>query len=47
LKGRQRQLDVNPMTGVAIDRLVKELYGTPPEAIAATKAEISERKPAP
>jgi hypothetical protein len=44
-EARQRQLD--PMTGIAIERLVKELYGTPPEAIAATKSEISERKAAP
>jgi tripartite-type tricarboxylate transporter receptor subunit TctC len=43
-EARQRQLDVNPMTGAAIDRLVKELYGTPPEAIAATRSEIAERK---
>ena len=46
-EARQRQLDVNPMTGAAIDRLVRELYGTPPEAIAATRSEISERKAAP
>jgi tripartite-type tricarboxylate transporter receptor subunit TctC len=44
---RQRQLDVNPMTGTAIDRLIKELYATPPEAIAATRSEMSERKVAP
>jgi tripartite-type tricarboxylate transporter receptor subunit TctC len=46
-EARQRQLDVNPMTGMAIDRLIKELYATPPEAIAATRSEISERKAAP
>ena len=41
-EARQRQLDVNPMTGTAIERLIYELYATPPEAITATKLAISE-----
>jgi tripartite-type tricarboxylate transporter receptor subunit TctC len=38
----QRRLDINPMSGAAIHKLIDELYATPPEAIAATKAAISE-----
>ena len=38
----QRRLDVNPMSGAAIDKLIGELYATPPEVIAATKTAISE-----
>jgi tripartite-type tricarboxylate transporter receptor subunit TctC len=38
----QRRLDVNPMSGAAIDKLIAELYATPPEVIAATKTAISE-----
>jgi hypothetical protein len=30
------------MTGAAIDKLIAELYATPADAIAATKAAISE-----
>jgi tripartite-type tricarboxylate transporter receptor subunit TctC len=41
-EAKQRLLDVNPMTGVAIDKLVADLYATPPEVIAATKAVIAE-----
>jgi tripartite-type tricarboxylate transporter receptor subunit TctC len=39
---KQRKLEVNPMTGAAIDKLIAELYATPADAIAATKAAISE-----
>jgi tripartite-type tricarboxylate transporter receptor subunit TctC len=38
----QRQLEVNPMRGADIDRLLRELYATPPDVIAATKAVIAE-----
>jgi tripartite-type tricarboxylate transporter receptor subunit TctC len=41
-EARQRLLEVNPMTGAEIDRLVAEIYQTPPEVIAATKAVIAE-----
>jgi len=41
-EAKQRRLDVNPMTGAEIDRLVDDLYRTPPEVIAATKAVIAE-----
>ena len=38
----QRQLEVNPMSGVEIEKLLAELYATPPDVIAATKAVIAE-----
>jgi tripartite-type tricarboxylate transporter receptor subunit TctC len=41
-EAKQRQLDVNPMSGAAIDRLVADLYQTPADVIAATKAVIGE-----
>jgi len=41
-EARQRALDVNPMTGAEIDKLVGELYQTPPDVIAMTKAVIAE-----
>jgi tripartite-type tricarboxylate transporter receptor subunit TctC len=41
-EARQRLLDVNPMSGAEIDKLVGELYQTPPDVIAATKAVIAE-----
>ncbi len=41
-EAKQRRLDVNPMSGAAIDTLIDELYATPPDVIAATKAAISE-----
>jgi tripartite-type tricarboxylate transporter receptor subunit TctC len=41
-EAKQRLLDVNPMTGVEIGKLVGELYQTPPDVIAATKAVIAE-----
>jgi tripartite-type tricarboxylate transporter receptor subunit TctC len=40
-EAKQRRLDVNPMSGAAIDTLISELYATPPEVVAATKAAIS------
>jgi tripartite-type tricarboxylate transporter receptor subunit TctC len=41
-EAKQRLLDVNPMRGVDIGKLITELYQTPPEVIAATKAMIVE-----
>jgi hypothetical protein len=41
-EAQQRRLDVNPMSGAAIDKLIAELYATPPDVVAATKAAISE-----
>ncbi len=41
-EAKQRLLEVNPMSGAEIDKLVAELYQTPPEVIAATKAVIAE-----
>jgi tripartite-type tricarboxylate transporter receptor subunit TctC len=41
-EAKQRLLDVNPMRGAEIDKLVGELYATPPDVIAATKAVIAE-----
>jgi hypothetical protein len=38
----QRQLEVNPMSGAEIEKLLAELYATPAEVIAATKAVIAE-----
>ena len=38
----QRQLEVNPMRGAEIEKLLGELYATPPDVIAATKAVIAE-----
>ena len=41
-EAKQRRLDINPMSGAAIDKLIAELYTTPPDVVAATKAAISE-----
>jgi ABC-type phosphate/phosphonate transport system substrate-binding protein len=41
-EAKQRLLDVNPMSGAEIDKLVGELYQTPAEVVAATKAVIVE-----
>jgi hypothetical protein len=41
-EAKQRQLEVNPMSAAEIDKLVGELYATPPDVIAATKAVIAE-----
>ena len=38
----QRKLEVNPMGGAAVNQLIDELYATPPDVVAATKAAISE-----
>ena len=41
-EAKQRGLEVNPVSGGAIDKLVGELYATPPDVVAATKTAISE-----
>jgi tripartite-type tricarboxylate transporter receptor subunit TctC len=41
-EAKSRLLDVNPMSGAAVDALVGELYRTPAEVIAASKAVIAE-----
>ncbi len=41
-EAKQRQLEVNPMSGAEIDKLVGKLYQTPRDVIAATKAVIAE-----
>ena len=41
-EAQQRRLDINPMSGAAIEKLIAELYATPPDVIAATKTAISE-----
>ena len=41
-EAKQRLLDVNPMRGAAIDKLIDELYQTPAEVVVATKAVIAE-----
>jgi tripartite-type tricarboxylate transporter receptor subunit TctC len=40
-EAKQRVLDVNPLNGAGIDRLMSELYQTPPEVIARAKAVIA------
>jgi tripartite-type tricarboxylate transporter receptor subunit TctC len=41
-EAKQRGLEVNPMGGAAIDKLIAELYTTPPDMIAAAKAAMTE-----
>jgi tripartite-type tricarboxylate transporter receptor subunit TctC len=41
-EAKQRRLDINPMSGAAIDALIAELYATPPDVITTTKTTISE-----
>jgi tripartite-type tricarboxylate transporter receptor subunit TctC len=41
-EAKKRGLEVNPMSGAAIDRLIAELYTTPPDVIAAARAAITE-----
>jgi tripartite-type tricarboxylate transporter receptor subunit TctC len=40
---KARKLEVNPMGGAAINRLVDELYATPAEVIALTKKAMSDQ----
>src|SRR5207248_1463807 len=41
-EAKERQLEVHPMSGAAIDSLVSELYRTPADIIAATRRVIAE-----
>jgi hypothetical protein len=41
-EAKQRGLEVNPVSGAAIDKLVGELYETPADVIAEVRAVISE-----
>jgi tripartite-type tricarboxylate transporter receptor subunit TctC len=41
-EARQRGLEVNPVSGVEIDKLVSELYRTPADIVAELRAFISE-----
>ncbi len=41
-EARQRGLEVNPVSGAAIDKLVDELHETAPDIIAEVRAAISE-----
>jgi tripartite-type tricarboxylate transporter receptor subunit TctC len=41
-EANKRGLEVNPMSGVAIDKLIAALYATPPDVITAAKAAMTE-----
>ena len=41
-EARQRGLEVNPVRGADIDRLVDELYRTPPDIVADVRKMIGE-----
>jgi tripartite-type tricarboxylate transporter receptor subunit TctC len=41
-EAKQRLLEVNPMRGVDIGKLIGELYQTPADIVAATKAMVVE-----
>jgi tripartite-type tricarboxylate transporter receptor subunit TctC len=41
-EAKLRKLDVNPMNAADLDKLINELYQTPPDAIAAARAAIAE-----
>ena len=41
-EAKQRLLEVNPMSDAEIGKLISELYQTPPDIIAATKAIVAE-----
>jgi tripartite-type tricarboxylate transporter receptor subunit TctC len=41
-EANKRGLEVNPMSGAAIDKLIAELYETPPDLVAAAKAAMTE-----
>jgi len=39
-EAKQRQLEVNPMSGVTMEKLIRELHETPADVIAASKAAL-------
>ncbi len=43
-EAKQRKMDINPVSGAEIEKLVAELYSTPPDVIAQAKAAISSGK---
>jgi tripartite-type tricarboxylate transporter receptor subunit TctC len=43
-EAKQRKMDVNPVSGADVEKLVAELYRTPPDVIAETKAMVSTGK---
>jgi tripartite-type tricarboxylate transporter receptor subunit TctC len=43
-EAKQRKMDVNPVSGAEVEKLVAELYRTPPDVIAETKAMVSTGK---
>ncbi len=42
VEAKQGGLEVNPMSGAAIDTLIADLYTTPPDVVAAAKAAMTE-----
>jgi tripartite-type tricarboxylate transporter receptor subunit TctC len=40
-EAKQRKMDVNPVSGADVEKLVAEVYATPPEVIAEAKAAIT------
>jgi hypothetical protein len=40
-EAKKRGLDINPMSGAEIDKLIAGVYATPPDVIAAAKAAMS------
>ena len=43
-EAKQRKMDVNPVSGAEIEKLVAELYQTPQDVVAEAKAAISAGK---
>lgn len=41
-EAKQRQIEVNPMSGLAMEKFIRELYDTPADVVAATKAAIAD-----
>ena len=42
-EAKLRGLEVNPMSGAAIDKLIAELYATPPDVVVAAKATMADQ----
>ena len=41
-EAKKPQLEVNPMPGVEMEKLIRELYNIPPDVVAATRDAIAE-----
>ena len=41
-EAKKRGLEVHPMSGAEIDKLIAGLYATPPDVVAAAKAAMTE-----